>query len=73
MGNLYGWLVVFFSAVTDLGDTEGILVGKFEGASRWDNQKEFWWETGKMKWLVKIMELWLGGSKEDVTWENEWI
>ena len=37
------------SAGPQLGDPEGILVGKFERASRWDNEKDFWWETGKVK------------------------
>ena len=46
-----------------LGDPEGILVGKFERASCWDNHKEFGWETENVKWLVKRMGVWLGGSK----------
>ena len=65
-----GWKIL---AGPHLGDREGILDGRFEKASRWDNQKEFWWETGKVKWSVKQMEVWLGSSKEDVTWENKWI
>ena len=56
-----------------LGDPKGILYGKFEKAPHWDNQRDFGWETGKVKWSVKRMELWLGGSKEDVTWANKWI
>ena len=46
-----------------IGDPEGILDGKFEKASRWENQKGFWWETGEMKWSVKGMEVWLDGLK----------
>ena len=59
-----------FLAGLQLGDQEGIFVGNLEGASRWDNQKEFWWETGKVKWSVKWMEVLLGGLKEDATCEN---
>ena len=32
-----------------LGVPERILVGEFEMASRWDNQKYFGWKTGKVK------------------------
>ena len=56
-----------FLTGNQLGDPEVILDGNFEKASCWDNHKDFRWETGKVKWSVIRMEVWLGGANEDVT------
>ena len=63
------WSEIF--ALTSDRDPAGILVGRFEKAPPWDNEKDFVWGNGK--WPVKRMEVWLAGSKKDVTRANAWI
>ena len=53
-----------------LGDPEGILVRNFGTSPGWENHKDFWLESMKVRRSGERVEMWSGGPKEDVTRSN---
>ena len=71
LGNLEGWFDGIYFTGPRLRDVEIILVRKFGTAPGWGDQKDFWLGNVNVKCLVKRIEMWSGGPKEDDTCSNE--